>query len=416
MKEVVIIGGGVAGIICAITIKEALKNDSVDVIIVERLERLGKKILATGNGRCNFTNLNMSGAKYNNPLFVTPFINDMKPQKVRTMLNDMGLLSYADNDGRVYPYTDMANSVLDILRVKIKSLGIIEKTNQEVKKIVFNQDCYFIETIRGFQIPADYLVLATGGKAAPIQGSNGSGYLLVKPFKVKVTETYPGLTGIKVDPNSIKGLSGIRAQAKVMVIDKKQRIKLFEEVGEVQFKPDGVSGIVMMQAQLYMARNAKNNNLILELDLLPTISEEDLLQMLLKRTEEYSALENSEILTGLFAKMLAYLIIKNCKLDLSGYVTGLQLRDLNKIVEVIKHFTLEPRGFYEFDKAQITVGGIELNEVDKKTLELKKMPNAYACGELLNIDGECGGYNIEWALASGYACGMDIVKKCRGEK
>ena len=123
-------------------------------------------------------------------------------------------------------------------------------------------------------------------------------------------------------------------------------------------------------------------------------------------------LENNEFLTGLFAKMLSYLIIRNCKLDLSGYAETLSLREIKRIVEEIKSFKLEPKGFYSFDKAQVTVGGIETSELDKKTLEIKKMPSAYACGEVLNIDGECGGYNIHWALASGYTVALDIISKC----
>ena len=160
-----------------------------------------------------------------------------------------------------------------------------------------------------------------------------------------------------------------------------------------------------MQLQLHIARLPKNNNLVIEMDLLPAVSEEELYEMLLKRKEEYGMLENNEFLTGLFAKMLAHLIIRNCKLDLSGYAETLTLKE-------IKTFKLEPKGFYSFDKAQITVGGIETSELDKKTLEIKKMPGAYACGEVLNIDGECGGYNIHFACASGYTVAQDIIKKC----
>ena len=140
--------------------------------------------------------------------------------------------------------------------------------------------------------------------------------------------------------------------------------------------------------------------------------EDELYEMLLKRKQEYGMLENNEFLTGLFAKMLSYLIIRNCKLDLSGYAETLTFKEIKRIVEEIKSFKLEPKGFYSFDKAQVTVGGIETNELDKKTLEIKKMPGAYACGEVLNIDGECGGYNIHWALASGYTVALDIISKC----
>lgn len=411
MKEVVIIGGGVSGIMCAITIKEELK-DKVRVVIVERLERVGKKILSTGNGRCNFSNINMIASKYNNPPFVAAILNNLTPEKLMEKFKEMGLISKVGSEGRVYPYTEMANSVLDILRIKMKSLGIIEKCNQEVKKIVYNEGSYFLETTRGFQIPADYIVIATGGKAAPILGSNGSGYGLVKPFKVKVSDVQPGLVGIKIDQNAIRGLSGIRTKANVSLYDKKQKIKLFEEFGEVQFKDDGISGIVVMQLQLHIARLPKNNNLVIEMDLLPAVSEEELYEMLLKRKEEYGMLENNEFLTGLFAKMLAHLIIRNCKLDLSGYAETLTLKEIKRIIEEIKSFKLEPKGFYSFDKAQITVGGIETSELDKKTLEIKKMPGAYACGEVLNIDGECGGYNIHFACASGYTVAQDIIKKC----
>lgn len=421
MKKVVIIGGGASGLFASIYIKKYCPK--IEVIIVERLERIGKKILATGNGRCNFSNTHVNTKKYNNGSFVSPTLKELDYKKLIIELEELGLMVVTDNEGRAYPYSEMANSFLDILRINIKKLGIIEKCNFDVTKIsnigTLDSPKYLIEDTRKQRIEADFVIIATGGKAYPILGSNGSGYTLLKPWKVKITDTEPGLVGVKVDPQTIKGLTGLRIRPKVSLWDKKAKQKVWEESGEVLFKEDGVSGIVIMQMASIIARSEivkSTNHYSFELDLLPNIDEETLFTMLVKRREKMEGIENSDFLNGIFPKALGFNLIKRSKLDLSSRIENISMKDLIRLIDTIKYYTLDYKGTYGFDRAQVTVGGISLNEINKDTLEFTKIPHMYACGEVLDVDGECGGYNMHWALASGYRVAESIKEKCEANE
>lgn len=417
MKRVVIIGGGTSGIFASIQIKKSCPD--LEVVLVERLERIGKKILATGNGRCNFSNSHVNSTKYNNPIFVAPVIGQLNYRDLCNKLEEMGLMIREDSEGRAYPYSETANSFLDILRVNMKMCGIIEKCNFEVKNITQafskNEIKYIVEDTRKQRIEADYVVLATGGKAYPILGSNGSGYNLLKPWKVKITNTEPGLVGVMVDPQDVKGLNGIRIKACVSLWDKKEKKQIWSELGEVLFKDDGLSGIVIMQLATRISRNSISKtykNLYFTIDLMPQLEENDVLIMLIKRQELMKNIETSEFLNGIYPKNLGHIIMKRSKVDLSGRVGELTTKDLIKISSTIKKFEFNYRGLYGYDRAQVTIGGIDLSEINNNTLELNKVSNVFVCGEILDIDGECGGYNMHFAMASANLVAKSIKEKC----
>lgn len=416
MKNVVVIGGGASGLFSAILIKQNCPN--CNVIVVERLERVGKKILATGNGRCNFSNKNVSSRKYNDKKFVDPFISRYDFDAIRDKFTELGLITRIDGEGRAYPYSEVANSFLDVLRVNLKKYKIEERTNFEVTRIlnIGTKDSpqYVVENTRRQTIDADYIVIATGGKASPVLGSNGSGYALLKPWKVKITNTEPGLVGIKIDPSKIKGLSGVRVKCKAMIYDKKEKQNIWGEEGEVLFKEDGLSGIVIMQMATMIARNEiskSHHHITTSLDLLPDYHEDDLLKLFQQRQSTMKNLEVSDFFVGVFPKILALNVLRNAKIDLSGYISDLTLNELIRIVHTIKLYEFEYKGMYGYDRAQVTVGGISLDEFKPGTLELTKAPNIYACGEIINVDGECGGYNMHWAFASGYQVAKEISER-----
>lgn len=415
MKRIAIIGGGTSGLFTAVLLKKWCPE--YDVVILERLERVGKKILSTGAGRCNFSNLNLSPNKYNNPLFASMVLKNLDCSFLLKELEELGLIAMNDQEGRIYPYSEQATSFLDVLRVNIKMRGIVEKNNFEVKKITKNKKSgtFIIEDTRKQMIEANYCVIATGGKASPILGSNGTGYNILKPFKVKITDTFPGLVGVLVDQAPIKGLTGQRIKAKVSLFDKKQKNTIWQESGEVLFKDDGLSGIVIMQMASQISRNMVHKNVIsnvFELDLMPNMTNDDLVVLLLKRKSTLNNIECSEFLSGMFSRTLSFNLVKRSKLDLSQYVNDLADRDILRLVHTIKHYSLEFKGFYGFERAQVTVGGIDLSEVNEQTLEINKIPNVFAAGEVLNIDGECGGYNMHFALASAYTVARAIKEKC----
>lgn len=413
MKKVAIIGGGASGLFTAICLKKASKD--LDVVVLERLERVGKKILSTGNGKCNFSNIHVSPDKYSDPYFVSLFLDELTPTKLCDMLSELGLMYRVDSEGRIYPYSETANSFLDVLRNTIKSMQITEKCNFEVNKIHYKDNKFIIENTRKQTVEADYVVLATGGKASPVLGSNGSGYTLLKPWKVKITDTIPGLVGIKVEKDEITGLSGIRYKAKVSLVDKKAKQKVYEESGEVQFKDDGVSGIVIMQMASMIARSnivKSHSNYYLELDLLPDLTDDELINKLMMRKKTYKGFETMDYFSGIFPKVLGLLLLKKAKIDLSKHVEDITNKEIVKLSSIIKSFVLTYKETYGFDRAQVTIGGIDLGEIHKGNLSIKKIPHMYACGEVMDIDGECGGYNMHWAFTSGYIVAKNIIKEC----
>lgn len=412
MADVIIIGGGPAGILAACAIKEKSK-EYVNVTIVERLEKIGKKILATGNGKCNFTNKFALPKKYNNPKFVTHTLSEYGYKEIVKYLENIGLMSKEVTEGRMYPYTESATTVLEVLRLHLHRLGVNIKTNYEVNKVVERENKYLVynKNEKNSYLECDYLVFACGGAAAPVLGSNGSGYPLLKPFKVKVTDIYPGLVGIKSEITVLKPLNGLRFKCNVSVIEKKTKKCVWTQYGEVQFKGDGISGIVVMEASTYMARHQLNY--IINLDLMPEASLDDTIMMLNTRKELFENQEVDSLLTGMLPKMLGSVIVKKASIDLNSYVKSLTPNNLKKIAGLIKAFPLDVKGDYGFERAQVTVGGVSLTEIDNETLAIRKMKNAYICGEMMDIDGECGGYNMQWALASGYLVGKNIAESIK---
>ena len=410
MKDVIIIGGGPAGILAACAIKENSK-EFVNVTIVERLEKIGKKILATGNGKCNFTNKNLHPKKYSNAKFVTPTLSTYGYKEIVAYLESIGLLSKEISEGRMYPYTESATTVLEVMRMHLNRLGVNIKTSFEVNKIVLREDKYLVynKNQKNLYVECDYLVFACGGAAAPVLGSNGSGYPLLKPFKVKVTDIYPGLVGIKSEITTLKVLNGLRFKCNVSVIEKKTKKCVWTQYGEVQFKGDGISGIVVMEASTFMAR--RTGNFVINLDLMPEASLDDTIRMLNIRKELFENEDVSNLLTGMLPKMFGSVIVKKASIDLSANSKNLTNANIKKIASLIKAFPLDVKGDYGFERAQVTVGGVSLTEIDNETLALRKMNNAYICGEMIDIDGECGGYNMQWALASGYLVGNKIAER-----
>lgn len=397
--DVVVIGGGVSGLVCAIRIKELYK-DKFNVTIVERLEKVGKKILATGNGKCNFSNLNVDPKKYNNPKFVTPILDVYSQERVCNILEGWGLMYKELQEGRLYPYTEQASTVLEILRLKVNELGIAIKANYEVNKVTYRGDKYQIynKNQRAYYIEADYVVFATGGKSAEILGSNGSGYDLLKGLKIKSTDVAPGLVGLKGDVSVLKQLNGLRFKCNVSLFNKKKKHIEFSEYGEVQFKNDGLSGIVVMQASSYIARNS--GTYMIQLDFFKDKEIDELINIIKMRRDEFSSFEANNLFTGMLPKMLGKLILSKAGFEGSNYLKDLNDKIIKKMASLLKAFPVDIKGDYGFDKSQVTVGGIELSEIDNETLALKKLNHAYIVGELMNIDGECGGYNIHYAIAS----------------
>ena len=417
MKEVVIVGGGASGLFAAIALKKMV-GDHANITIVERLERVGKKVLATGSGKANFSNSQLKSTNYNHPHFVNKLFKDFGYKETIKFFNELGLLTVEGSEGRVYPKSESSSSLLDVMRNKIRSLGIEEKCNFDVKRIVKLKNQYSVENTRGIKLIADYVIMAAGGTSTRVLGSNGTGYAILKNLKVKITDVEPGLVGIKTDEQSVKGLEGIRAKAKVRLYTKKAKEHVWENEGEIQFKVGGMSGIVIME----MASKISRMNITGEVrasyfvvDFCPEISKEELTNILVNRKQELNDYTNANFLIGMFHKKLAASILKKSKVDVVGYVKDMTTKDIDRIVKVIKECPFVIKGLDSFDKSQVTVGGVDIKEIVQETMEIRKLANMYVCGEIIDIDGDCGGFNLQWAWTSAYTASKAIAKKINAE-
>lgn len=389
-KKVAIIGAGPSGIIAAINISKY-----TDVVIFEKMPRMGKKIIASGNGKCNLTNMKpLNNNTYNNELARKSY-NKYNPKMFREDLLKLGILTKEDIENRVYPITNSSNSVMDNFLYHLENNNVLIYTNTIVLEIKKNDDKYNIITLDTIYKDFDYVIVATGGKSNKQLGSDGEGYKLLEKLNVEHTRLCPGLVGIKTQKDDIKGLDGVRQKAAVTLIDNNNII--FNELGEVQFKKDGISGIVVMNASSIIARKKVFPKLYL--DLVPSISEDELITYLKNIKVLNSKMDILRLLKAVLPKMLAQNIYNK-----------LGEKDIESYVSYIKHFELKIIDTYGFDTSQVTVGGIKINEINDD-FELKKYRNIYVIGEVLDVDGLCGGYNLHFAFASGTLASNSILKK-----
>ncbi len=394
MKHVAIIGGGASGIFSALHLKK-LFNNQIDITIFEKNSRIGRKILASGNGKCNLSNQTLLVDNIYNNEFATKIYNEFPPIKLREYLDTLGLFTKLDQANRVYPQTESSNSVLDLMLLHLNNLNIKIKTEETVLDIKKQNNKYLVVTKNTSDL-FDYVIISTGSKASSKLGSNNEGYDILKKLNVNITPLKPGLVGIKTKKQDVSTLSGIRQKAIVKLYDNDKVI--FEEIGEVQFKDEGISGIVVMNASSIIARASSNVNMTL--DLLPNYDKEELIEKLKYIQSLNKNISLKELSHGILPKMLANKICDLLKDKLN----------IKEFVNLSKNYPIKVEGTYGFDNAQICVGGIDLSEL-KDTLELKKHPNIYATGEVLDIDGLCGGYNLQFAFASGFVAANAIYQK-----
>lgn len=410
MKQIVVIGAGPSGLMAGITIKEEIikqnKTEEVNVLILEKNERIGKKLLSTGNGRCNYSNINLLPNYYNNQEFVKPILE--KLPNLENWFSERGLISRVDEEGRIYPLSFHSGTVVDLFRLLIEKNDIILKTSFDVKRITKQNNQYIIFG-NNEKIIADYIIISTGGKAAPILGSNGSGYALLKEHNIKVTHTSPGLVGLITTKDTVRGLSGLRMKCNALVYNDDYQL-LYQEAGEIQFKDDGISGIVIMNVVSKIMHYKSKP--IFEIDLLPSFNEKKIKKYILDKIKYYSNIKLTYLFTGLFQNAFSTKLLKDLSFAQNKTLSSLKEDDIDRIIEYIKHYRVEYTDTYGFERAQVTIGGVDLNEINK-SLELKKLPNVFVCGEIIDIDGMCGGYNLHFAFASGFFVGKEIIEKLK---
>lgn len=400
MKTVAIIGAGPSGIMAALTLKEQFNND-IDILLFEKNNRIGKKIIVSGNGKCNITNDDLDDLYIYNNDFAKKIVQKYTPNMLKEQLLKWGIFTKTDNSSRVYPLTESANTVMEMLLLQLNQLQINIKTSTIVTKINQENDKYIINTLSdgmSKSYSVDYVIVSTGGKSSKVHGSNGEGYKLLEDLNVTITKVKPGLVGLKLKENEISGLSGIRQKACVKLYE--NDCCIYSELGEVQFKNDGISGIVVMNASSILAR--MNYKLNVFIDFIPSLNYIEAVDKFNIILNNNSNLNLEDLTHGILPKALA---IKLCNiLKKKNEFT------VSSFIKLAKNYQVELVDTYGFDASQVSVGGVNIEEV-LENLELVKYKNIYVVGELLDVDGLCGGYNMHFAFASGAVVSDDIYQK-----
>lgn len=405
ISDIIIIGGGASGLVAAIT----AARDGKKVTILEHKDRIGKKILATGNGKCNYTNEVQTKECYRgeDSSFAWKVLSYFGVEDTVEFFKELGILPKVKN-GYYYPNSEQASSILDVLRYEIDYLKVNVVCEAHVDSIKKKGNLFIVGTSNG-KYQAEKVILATGGCASSDLGSDGSGYSLAKLFGHTIIEPVPALVQLRSNGSYFKTLSGVRVETR---IDLYVEDKLTgSEKGELQLTNYGVSGIPIFQLSRYASRAIKNGKRVyLIVDFMPGLSKEEMFLHLQKRFElgSYKTMEESFI--GLLNKKLAYVIMKESKLDPNQSVNSINKNIINRLVQTIKSFKIEITEPNPLTNAQVSAGGVATREIDPDTLESKKSENLYIIGELLDIDGTCGGYNLQWAWATGYLAGKAAAK------
>jgi predicted Rossmann fold flavoprotein len=400
---IAIIGAGASGMAAALA---AAENPNARVILLERQARVGRKLQATGNGRCNLTNLNAKTEHYygENPNFAAYSLEKYNVDTTLQWFADLGLYTVAEPSGRVYPYSDQANSVVDVLRFALDKPNIQLLTGFEVTKIRPNHPGFTVEN-NDETIVCDKLIVACGGLAGTKLGGSLSGYKLLQKLGHRCSKLRPTLVQLKSDGPHCASLKGVRANCHARIFHGERLHSAAS--GELQFTEYGLSGPVIFEISRDVC--AEKGNWTCRLDLLPEKSAEELYQMLCMRRA--SNLPAEELLTGILHNRLGRIVVKEAGISLHAPIRQLEDWELETVSKLVKCLCIpltEPMGM---DAAQVTAGGILTSDFDATTLESRLVPGLFACGEVLDIDGDCGGYNLQWAWSSGRCAGFAAGKE-----
>lgn len=404
MGHVAVIGGGAAGMMAAIT----AAREGVKVTILEHKDRIGKKILSTGNGRCNFTNTYQTPACYrsDNRDFAWNIIQKFNVEKTISFFKELGIYP-KDRNGYLYPYSDQAAAILEVLQIEIAKLDICVMTEINVLDIQPVKRGIRVTTDKK-TITVDSVILACGSKAAPVTGSDGSGYQLAKLLGHRIVPVLPALVQLRCAEKFYKSISGVRVQGTVEIYA--DDISLASDTGEIQLTNYGISGIPVFQVSRYAAKAIyQKQSVTAVLNFMPDMNKDEFLSFLQERITLCPHKTLDEFFTGIFPKKLCELWIRLSRLPKEMRVSDLSGEQLEKLVLLIQHLRTHITETNAFEQAQICCGGIDTTEINPDTLESNYVPGIYFAGELLDVDGICGGYNLQWAWSSGFVAGREAA-------
>lgn len=405
-EEVIVIGAGASGMMAAVTAAEK----GCRVLVLEQLSQPGKKIYATGNGKCNYTNDHQTSECYRgeDPEFIRKALAHFSCQETLAAFRKMGILPQA-RDGYYYPVSGQAASVVDALVRRMEMLGVVLRTEERVQRITDRPEkdgtvCYQVQTDQT-SYQTRNVILAVGGKAAPVHGSRGDGYKIAQKLGLQIVSPVPALTSCVLKGDFTKEWAKIRVRGRVELYSKAGEL-LAKDQGELQLVSYGLSGIPCFQVSRYAARALEQGDKpYLLLDILPDYPEEELEKELLCRRENFAAYTAEQALEGMVHQVLGRVLLKSLGLKPKDKAGEWGDRDIRRIAERFKHWKVGIERVNGFEFAQVTAGGVLTSQLDPDTMEVRKYPGLYMTGELLDVDGICGGYNLQWAWTSGYLAG-----------
>ncbi len=423
--DIAVIGGGASGMVSAICARKYFGDaarEPCSVSLFERNARLGKKLLMTGNGRCNLANLDEELARFHggDTGFAEYALSRYPAEKVITFFEQMGVLCTVEEDRKIYPASLHAGSVLDALRLAIDENKISLYSQTMIKGLSKAGNQFILHSSDGKSYPASSVIIATGGMCAPATGSDGNGYQLLTAFDHELAEPVPSIVQLVTNTDFVKPLSGnkIRGQASLDINGALVRT----ENGEILFTDYGLSGPPVLQLSGYVSRalhdgnkRGQSSDISIVLDFLPNHSLDEVTAILRNRRDAFPGRKLEEYLTGLFQRRLAYGLMKSSiKKPLSTIVAKLTDDTIASLAQSCKALRITVTGTKSFADAQATAGGIKTSGFDASTMGSRHCPGLFACGEILDIDGDCGGFNLHWAWASGFLAGSSAAKYVSG--
>lgn len=409
-RTVAVIGGGAAGMMAAI---EAARAGAI-VTLIEKNAQLGKKLATTGNGRCNYTNLDMVDridGKFRgfHPEFAEAALDVLPPEAVLDWFREIGV-EPRFRGSYVYPNSDQASAVVDALREELHRLAVKVHYNAEVKSVQRVDDAYFLIQCTDAVVKADRVILAAGSKAAPKTGSNGDGYFIARKLGHSIVPYVPALCGIRCVGDAFKALVGIRTEAALELVVDGHCVD--REAGELQLVDYGISGIPVFQLSRYAAYALQEGKkAAVYINFLPGFTEEaedpkdQALQLFRQRQQRLAGRKMESFFTGLLHQKLGQLLLRMANVRPEIPVAELSEKQLRSLASLSVRFKAECVEMNGFQQAQVVAGGVDTSEVDPRTMASRLVPGLYFAGEVLDIDGICGGYNLQWAWASGFVAG-----------
>ena len=400
MKHIVIVGAGMSGMTAAIT----AAGEGIKVTLLERQERIGKKILLTGNGRCNLSNKDIDSSHYltDDPGILTEILSTYGPDEI-PFRDSLGLMTKEKN-GCIYPLSGQAATVLNVLRLRLSELNIHIRTDFEVCSVYKKDGLFYIENEAGNEkITADILILACGGKAGVYKEQSKNGYHLCHKLGHLVLPCYPALVQTICEGDYFKSISGVRTDVHISLFLDNEFIA--EESGELQIIDKGLSGIVVFQLTRFLGTSLKEGKKgTFNIDFLPGIDHDTWHQLITERRKNMSSRSAEDLFTGILHKKLIIMMLKQLNISPACNIQDISEDRFNELINLFKCFHVKIKGLNDFAHAQISTGGVPLAEVDSH-LESTLVPNLYIIGEMLNAAGACGGYNLHFATATGYLAG-----------